>query len=445
MIDKVLTLTLGGYRYVREHPQFLMTLLLVVVVPIAFLVSGQQFLSASRDNQLTLEKERIGLLHDTFGAVMRSARFDGDALSAEVRRIATENPDIVEFQVAREEQDGIRIIASLYDGNVGTWAGDPDSYGIAHTRGNETIIESAVQDGVRYWLAYRLVRDTDGTNYYIHTVTSLAKIDGVFAERIRAAYYWLFGILAIILLLIMRHVRLIDYAYLYQETKKANEMKDLFTNMIAHELRAPLTAMRGYASMIRESTNAGSIERDHATRIEEAAARLVLIINDLLDVARIQSGKLSITKERTNISSIITSVVDAMQSLAKEKNIVLSSDNKLGELFVNIDGKRLHQALTNLVSNSLKYTNAGWVAVSLDDREDRIEIRVKDTGMGIKAEDQKQLFAPFFRVESAEVGKTIGTGLGMWITKQLIELMGGSIGVESIRGVGTHIVVTMPK
>ena len=83
--------------------------------------------------------------------------------------------------------------------------------------------------------------------------------------------------------------------------------------------------------------------------------------------------------------------------------------------------------------------------MSVEDRTDRVEIRVKDTGMGISADNQKNLFAPFFRVASVEVDQTIGTGLGMWITKQIIELMRGSIGVESIHGVGTHIVVTLPK
>lgn len=259
-----------------------------------------------------------------------------------------------------------------------------------------------------------------------------------------SAYYWLFGILAIVLLLVIRHVRLIDYAYLYSETKKANEMKDLFTNMIAHELRAPLTAMRGYASMIREKDT--NVETSgYAQRIEDSAERLVLIVSDLLDVARIHSGKLSIKNERTDIQKVITSVLETLESSAQEKQITLKQESILPELVVNIDSKRFHQALTNLVSNSIKYTKAGNIGISIEERRDRVELRVKDTGMGISAENQKNLFAPFFRIENTETEGTVGTGLGMWITKQLIELMKGSIAVESIRGVGTHIVVTLPK
>ncbi len=97
-----------------------------------------------------------------------------------------------------------------------------------------------------------------------------------------------------------------------------------------------------------------------------------------------------------------------------------------------------------MVSNALKYTKTGTITVALEKVKGRYEIRVKDTGMGISAEDQRRLFAPYFRVASPDVDRTTGTGLGMWITKRMIEEMGGSIDVESIKGVGTHIVISFP-
>jgi signal transduction histidine kinase len=298
---------------------------------------------------------------------------------------------------------------------------------------------------MRYWQSYRLVRDEGGDVHYIFVETSLAHIDGLFASRIVTAYYWLFGILAVVLLLILRHVRLIDYGYLYRETKRAYEMQDLFTNMMAHELRAPLTAVKGYASLIEENQGAPLESRSQAEKIRDSAERLLLIVNDLLDVARIHGGKLQVKNERTEVKKVIAGVIDAMQPSAKEKNITLGGEGVLPEVWIQIDGRRFHQALTNLVSNAIKYTKAGAITIALEERRDRIEIRVKDTGMGISAEDQKNLFAPFFRVESEEVDRIVGTGLGMWTTKQLIEIMHGSIAVESIRGVGTHIVVIFPK
>lgn len=445
MIDRPTIAFLNGYTYVRKHPQLLMTLLLIVVIPVAFVLSGQQFLKASRDNQETLEKERIGMLHDVFSSFFYATSFDMPKAQTEILGIAAQNPDITQFLIAQEEGDSIVVRASLREEEIGTPVPDTSAlrFGIIDP-GNTYSIQEA-RNGVRYWKSTRVLEAPDGAEYYLLTETSLADIDTLFANRILEAYLWLMGILAVVMILVVRHVRLIDYAYLYNETKRANEMKDLFTNMIAHELRAPLTAMRGYASMIRERGDISDEVRTHAQRIEDAAERLVLIVNDLLDVARIRSGKLAIKKERADVQKIIVSVLDTLQVSAREKNIALTQEKALQSLVISIDSKRFHQALTNLVSNSIKYTKAGSITVALEELSDRIELRVKDTGMGISAEDQKHLFAPFFRVENTEVQATLGTGLGMWITKQLIELMGGSIAVESIRGVGTHIVVTLPK
>jgi len=434
----------GGVRYIREHPQFLFTLLLIVVVPIAFLVSGQQFLSASRDNQERLENDRIGLLHDMFAAIIHISGADSESLQNEIDDIAGLNPDIVAFRVSEKTKEGYVPFAALNEEVLGVPEEDSTAYNYAFTNPNDSLVENVIIDGARYLRGVRLV-DIDGRNMVILTVTSRASTDALFAARIQTAYIWLVVILIIILFLIVRHVRLTDYAHLYKETKKANEMKDLFTNMIAHELRAPLTAIRGYASMIRENNDLSEAVREQARRIEESSARLVLIVSDLLDVARIQSGKLSVEKKEVNISDVILSVGETLESSAKEKGIELEYDDIPKGIKVVSDPKRLHQALTNLISNSIKYTPKGSISVGVEERMDRIELRVKDTGMGISAEDQKKLFAPFFRVKSDNVSAITGTGLGMWITKRLIELLGGSIGVESIKGVGTHIVVTLPK
>ena len=247
-----------------------------------------------------------------------------------------------------------------------------------------------------------------------------------------------------ILALAYWHIRLTDYRYLYIKVRKANEMKDLLTNMIAHELRAPLTAIRGYASMIGEATQDPD-QQIYAVRVKDSAERLLVIVNDLLEVARIQSGKLSVEKEVFDVSEVIIAVTDELHVSALEKNIKLSHTGAIETHLIEGDRKRLHQAMTNLVSNAIKYTKDGAIELVIEEKVATVEVRVKDTGMGISAEDQKKLFAPFFRVENEDVSKITGSGLGMWITKQLLELMGAKIGVESIKGVGTHVVVKLNK
>lgn len=437
---------LNGYSYTKQHPELWFTLMLVIVVPIAFVLSGQQFLNASRDNQGTLESERIGLLHDLFAVVMRTSGFDKTLMQNELTRLSKINEDISQFMIFQENGPYLTVVASLDVSQLGTVVENPDEYRKANVDPTQSILNlHASEKGVRFWRGVRLVQGIGDDRYYIFTETSLAQSDALFAARVTSAYYWLFALLAIVMYLILRHVRLIDYAYLYSETKKDNQARDLFTTMVAHELRAPLTAIRGYASMIVENKNADSASLNSAQRVMDASERLMLIVTDLIDVTRIHSGKLSVVPVRTDIQKIITSVLNTMQIVAHEKNISVVQEGVTNPVLITIDEKRFHQALTNLVSNSIKYSHVGEIKVSLEERSDRIELRVKDTGMGISAENQKNLFAPFFRVDAPEVNQTVGAGLGMWITKQLIELMNGSIGVESIKGVGTHIVVTLPK
>ncbi len=445
MIRSIAILISKGYQYVRQHPELLMTLLLLCVIPAAFVINSQNFLEVSQKNIGEIENERIGAIHDLFASVIRVSNFDAEVIQNEITQFSLVNEDIVDFVVVKERGPYLDIVAALDISQVGLHADNQDKYRSSNIDPNASLFFPYAENGIRYTLGYRLVQTDTGEHYYIFTMVEHSIIDAHFAQRANFAYIWLFALLTIVILLVLRHVRLIDYAYLYSETKKTNEMKDMFTNMIAHELRAPLTAMRGYASMISEHKDATDDIKKYATNIQDAAERLVLVVNDLLDVARIHSGKLSMTPAETNIQNVVSVVLESMQSSAREKNILLTQDTKLFPISIFIDGKRFHQALTNLVSNAIKYTNSGSITLSIEDRDDRVEIRVKDTGMGISAENQKNLFAPFFRVQIPEVDNTVGTGLGMWITKQLIELMGGSIAVESIRGVGTHVVVTLPK
>lgn len=434
-----------GIRYVVMHPQFTLTLLLIVIIPLSFLISGQKFLSVARDNQKLLELERIGILHDIFASRLESPDLNIESVGRELLRVTEQNQDIATFLIIRKEANNLLVLVSKNIDDVGTAVDDVSKFQLAHTNPNHTISLPFAENGIRFWQSYRLINADNGVEYYLYTKTSLERVDRALAEGIKQTYYLLGIVMLVILFLLYRHMKLIDYSYLYRETKQANEMKDMFTNMIAHELRAPLTAMKGYASMVRERQDIPPDVRGYGQKIEDSAGRLVLIINDLLDVARIHSGKLSVKPVVTNVQDIITSVLEIMQKSAGEKSITLSQEVIIPDLRIHADPMRLHQALTNLVSNSIKYTKSGSITLAIEDRDDRIEIRVKDTGSGISAENQQSLFKPFFRVSNADVDNTVGTGLGMWITKQLIELMKGSIAVESIRGVGTHVVVTLPK
>ncbi len=444
MISRLLYSFEHALRYVKDHPQLVFVLMLILVIPFLFLYSGQQFLEAGRANQDRLQKDRIGLLHDSFISILYASDFSTTTMQREIERIVELNPDVIGFTIAALESGTLTTAASLDVATVGKEEVYNDFYKSAAVRTDESLIfETTTGDG-RLWLAYRAVEPVPGTFYFLFTQTSLASIDAAFAARERSALFSLVYVYVFLLGLAYWHIRMTDYRYLYLSAKKAGEMKDLFTNMIAHELRAPLTAMRGYASMIQEAEATPAVH-EYADRVKDSSERLLAIVNDLLDVARIQSGKLAVTAEPVDVSVVVSAVVDELRVSASEKQLGLSAIAVDVPHTIVGDHKRLHQALTNLVSNAIKYTPNGTIELSVEEKYNKVEVRVKDTGTGISFEDQQKLFAPFFRVSSDDVSKITGSGLGMWITKQLIELMGGTIAVESIKGVGTHLVVQLPK
>jgi signal transduction histidine kinase len=442
MTQRIITYFTLGFSYLMAHRQVALVILLLFFIPLAFLWTGQQFLSVAEYHIERLEKDRIGTMHDAIALVLDVAPLATSTLTPSLQNYVEQNPDTARVALYSQSMDGFSAevtIGEPFDLQVYT-----DVIRLAAVRVDESIIFEDNQRGLRHWIGVRAIAPNGGVpQLFLVTDTSMEALDTFLAQKIRAAYGSLFVVIVLILALLWRQVRLVDYARLYSELQKAHETMSLFVNMTAHELRTPLTAIKGYASMIREDDTVASTHRSYAERIEESSNALITLISDLLDLARLQSGKLSFATERIDMVEVLLSTIELVRPLAQAKGLGLKTDfaHEVSHT-VNADKKRMTQVFTNILSNSIKYTKEGNVTIGVNQVSKRLEIRVKDTGMGISADDQKRLFAPYFRVASVDVEKTTGTGLGMWITKRMIEEMGGTIDVESIKGVGTHIVLT---
>ena len=154
--------------------------------------------------------------------------------------------------------------------------------------------------------------------------------------------------------------------------------------------------------------------------------------------------RLEVNNQKTDVLPIINEIVDQLKVSADEKNLLLKyekPDDKLPKIFA--DEERLKQALVNLIGNSIKYTEKGNVTISTYVENEKLIIKIKDTGIGMSAEDQKHLFEKFHRVQNEKTKHITGTGLGLWITKQIVELMNGKINLESMQNVGTQITIKL--
>ena len=214
--------------------------------------------------------------------------------------------------------------------------------------------------------------------------------------------------------------------------KQLEHAKDEFLSIASHELRTPMGAIRAFVSMILAGdygpVNDNLVEP--LSDIKTSAIRLVDLVNDLLAVARIEAGRMQFTLADLDISKILQESIDSLVPLAKERGIKMTADLQ-ADASVQADPDKVKQVLINLLGNSLKFTDNGSIKVSSHFKKDRVEITVADTGVGISKTDQKKLFGKFAQVFSAQDGKPAGTGLGLYISRQIIRKMGGELWLES--------------
>lgn len=237
---------------------------------------------------------------------------------------------------------------------------------------------------------------------------------------------------------------------LYNTAQKANESKTVFLNSVSHDIRTPMNAIIGYSSLASEHIDNTDKVKEYLNKIEISSKHLLGLINDVLDMSRIESGRVEINNERTNINNVISSLQSIVQTELEKKNLHLFVD--LGEMKNNeviCDKVHLEQILLNILSNAVKYTPSGgdiFIKViqkqSIENTKSSYVFKITDTGIGMSEEFLKRLFSPFEREKTSTVSGIQGTGLGLSITKKLVTLMDGTITVKSEVGKGSEFEVS---
>ena len=247
----------------------------------------------------------------------------------------------------------------------------------------------------------------------------------------------------------------IDNALLYEEQfKTAEELRELdklksqFLANMSHELRTPLNSIIGFSRVIMKGIDGPvtDLQLQDLSAIHESGQHLLTMINDILDISKIESGKMTISLEEIDIPEIIDSILPTITGLIKDKPVKLMKDIQPDLPKAVADPVRIRQVLLNFLSNATKFTDEGQIIVKaeLGDSKKDIRVSVIDSGEGISKEDQKKLFKPFSQVDGSSTRETEGTGLGLSISRQLMTMQNGTIGVESDTGKGSTFFFTIP-
>ena len=228
---------------------------------------------------------------------------------------------------------------------------------------------------------------------------------------------------------------------------EANRHKSEFLANITHELRTPLQSILGYSEVVKEVLeDEGVLNCDQdIDKITHNADHLLSLINSILDISKIEAGKMEISNHKINIKSLLNRAIDTVAPLIEKNNNALKiiTDDHDSEFLV--DEKKLFQILLNLLSNAAKFTHEGTITLSATINEQQLLIQVKDTGIGISPEQQEIIFEPFRQIDGSETRQFLGTGLGLSITMHFTELLGGKIKLDSETGKGSCFSVIIPK
>jgi PAS domain S-box-containing protein len=233
------------------------------------------------------------------------------------------------------------------------------------------------------------------------------------------------------------------------ELETANTAKDRFLTGMSHELRTPLNAIIGFTgTLLMKLPGPLTAEQERQLGIVQSSARhLLSLINDVLDIAKIESGKVEVHLEPVVVDDVVNEVVTSLRSLAEQKGLTLQFGGTSEEIVLTTDRRALHQITINLVNNAIKYTAAGSVRIELARNQRNgpsVELRVIDSGLGIKPEDQSRIFQRFEQLDRTSSRHAEGAGLGLYLCQRLAELLGGRIQVESEIGKGSTFTLQLP-
>jgi signal transduction histidine kinase len=438
-------------RLSQQHRELIYSIFLILLIP-AFMIGSTVWLTSQFKNNFDQElRLKANLANEVFGVsvvnALQSNTVSGAAASiqSQINQTIPNAPEIDLLSVAVPKGSGFDTIASSETSLVNTTDTSPQTQFAWDKQTPVASLISAGEAGVQDWVVATPVFSESNHPLAVTVMrVSSQESDNAINQTLRTAFIILSIMTAIIVLLLLNHFRFVEYAELFRKQKELDQMKDDFISIATHELKAPMTVIKGYLSMTLEM-KLPKEPRDMVKIAFDQTDRLGRLVTDLLDVSRIEQGRTKYNLTSVDIAATIAPMMGTFEVKAMDKKLKLDYQKTDNLPNVTADPDRVTEIFTNLIDNAIKYSNSGTVIVSHVVTPTSVDTSVRDTGIGMTQDEQSRLFQRFYRAKNADTKDIPGTGLGLWIIKQYIEHMGGTIRVDSEKGKGTAFIVSLPR
>ena len=446
--------------FIRDNPGILFSLALIIFIPVALygyvFFTAKSFESAAANeignHDHTVSDVLLALVSRDFPA---KDALNAPGLQAAIDKIAANNTKLKNIRVIVKDDREYKPIAAQNRDTVGVPVDVTPSLNgeslIAYSWVNtsEDVVSEIEIAGDKLRRVIKVFADENGEVYALAAADiSVSRTLDMIAAGIYQGYFFIVIIILLSLFLIFQHTRLFSYVGLSRELEQKNTAKDNFIRMATHELRAPVTVLTGYTDLLKEDL-AGKLNQDQQKYIDRlglSVKNLSDLMADILEVSHLEQGRTDFAPEIIAPEIVVKEIVEGLSAKADEKGLKLVFDAANFSHKISVNAVCFKRIVTNLVENSIKYTPAGKVAVSVaaQTAKKRCVITIQDTGYGISAEGQAHLFEQFYRVKTQENADIPGTGLGLWMSREMARKMGGDIMLESIERMGSRFFIFFP-
>lgn len=451
--------------WLKKHWQIVYAVFLIVLVPVLIVLNTLYAVETYRRNtDVALQRQAL-IVGRMFNVAAADLLDDPAALQNRIGEIAKQVGEVHTLEVlvpdgAALPSERFKIAASLDPEAVGgvstqiqnvlAWSQD-EAFAFLTLSSARTSADrppALERRDARYWAVIMPLKDENGgKRALLFMKLSLQTVDELVAATLFRSYIFLALTVLVTVLILASNTRLFQYALLFRKLKEVDKMKDEFISMASHELMTPISAIKGFLSLFLENAFGPFQDkaREKMRTVFTLTERLGELVEDLLNVSRIEQGRLKVEPVPTQVEEVIGQVMEELETNAKNKGLAFDFEKPASPLpKIAADPDRLKQVLVNIFGNAIKYTPKGSVTVSAYLDENLVKIKCTDTGLGMSAAARERLFEKFYRIRTDQTSGIPGTGLGLWITKQLVELQHGKIYVDSIENVGTQVTITFP-